>query len=114
MAFDSVVGPRQDEAEVAGSDSQAWEKKFETRNKKAQDLHRVLATILSGLKELCETGMVFDYKHRDTLHRNLFLKCFILFIKADTDEADKLCAHYSLRSAGSRAFAGVARAQQRI
>ena len=102
VATDRMVDPTLSEdsdvslEEDAGS-AEEWEKSFEVSDHKTQDKHRILATILKSLKELCEEGMVWDYKHRGKLHKKVKLLFYIAFVKVDTDEADKLCGHYTTR-----------------
>ena len=91
--------PEEDVSSVEGVsvDADDWEKEFEVCKKKPQDLHRILATLLGSLKELCETGMRWDYKHGGQLHKGLELVFYIAFIKCDTEEGDKLCGRYTGR-----------------
>ena len=73
------------------------EKEYELRTHKAQDLHRVLAAIMHSYKELEEKSMLWDYKYRGKVYKNVELFFFVMFIKCDTDEADKLCGSYTCR-----------------
>ena len=59
-----------------------------------------IATILSSLKSLCETGMIWDYKIGDRLYRNVELVFYFNFVKCDTAEADNLCGRYGTRGRG--------------
>ena len=73
------------------------EKEYELRTHKAQDLHRMLAAIMHSYKVLEEKGIVWDYKYRGKIYENVEMFFFVMFIKCDTDEADKLCGSYTSR-----------------
>ena len=77
---------------------------FEGKTHKSQDLHAILAVILSSLKRLCQSGMKWDYKHRGKLCKELEFVFFIACIKCDTQEADKLCGHYTSRTKGVKSI----------
>ena len=70
---------------------------YELHTDKAQDYHKVLATILHSYRELEDHGMLWDYKYRGKLYKNIELVFFIQFVKCDNDEADKLTGHYRSR-----------------
>ena len=63
-----------------------------------QDFHAQLASILEGLKELIETGFLWDLRYKNVLYRDIHYKPFIPFIKCDTKEADTLCGKYQMRT----------------
>ena len=65
----------------------------------AQDLHVVLQVIMSGMKEIIETGFEWDLFHNNEIHRLHFVP-FMLFLKGDTVEHDKHCGHYGSRTRG--------------
>ena len=101
---DSKNEEDQSDIETGPDNCNNWEKSFEVNATKHQDLHRVLATILSSLKTLCENGMQWDYKYKGKTYKNMELVFYIAFVKCDTDEADKLCGHYSSRSRGVKSI----------
>ena len=63
-----------------------------------QDLHYILAEILKTYRQTEQRGMVWDYKYRGKLYKNVELVFFSIFMKCDTDEADKLCGSYTNRN----------------
>ena len=65
----------------------------------AQDLHVVLQVIMSGMKEIIESGFEWDFLHNNEVQR-LFFVPFMLFLKGDTVEHDKHCGHYGARNRG--------------
>ena len=71
---------------------------FEVTKHKAQDLHVMIKAIMETYRELQEEGMVWDYKYRGKIYKNLELVFFVAFVKCDTDEADKLCGSYTCRT----------------
>jgi hypothetical protein len=73
------------------------EEEYELRTHKAQDAHRIMAAILQSYLKLQEEGMIWDYKYRGKVYKNLELVFFVAFFKCDGDEADKLCGHYRSR-----------------
>ena len=73
------------------------EEDYELHNNKAQDYHKILATILESYQQLEANGMVWDYKYRGKLYKDVRLVFFIEFVPCDNDEADKLCGHYRSR-----------------
>ena len=66
---------------------------------KAQDYHDMLAIILEDLVRIQERGFLWDLKYRGHIYEVEFVP-FVLFIKADTDKADVLCAKYKSRGRG--------------
>ena len=66
----------------------------------AQDFHKMLQVLLSGYKELEDQGgMEWDLCYKgQTCH--LLLVPFIIFIKADSVEADKFCGVYGSKAHG--------------
>ena len=73
---------------------------YELIDTKAQDFHRILAAILKSYRAMEKDGMVWDYKYRGKIYKNVELVFFVAFVKCDTAEADKLCGHYESRSKG--------------
>ena len=63
---------------------------FEVTKHEAQDLHVMIRAIMDSYRELQDKGMVWDYKYRGKIYKNLELVFFVAFVKCDTDEADKL------------------------
>ena len=63
----------------------------------AQDLHTMLSTILAEFKEIQKTGFVWDLMYKNRLWKGIEFVLFVPFIKADTEEADRLCGHYTSR-----------------
>ena len=57
----------------------------------------MLAAVMSSYKVLEENGIVWDYKYRGKIYKNIEMFFFVIFIKCDTDEADKLCGSYTCR-----------------
>ena len=64
----------------------------------AQDLHTMLATILREFLEIQEKGFEWDLMYKGKLYKGIEFVVFIPFIKADTDEADRLCGSYTSRT----------------
>ena len=73
------------------------EEEYELRTHKSQDEHRIMAAILQSYLKLQEEGMIWDYKYRGKVYKNLELVFFVAYFKCDGDEADKLCGHYRSR-----------------
>ena len=71
---------------------------YEVTKHKAQDLHVMIAAIMASYRELQDKGMVWDYKYRGKVYKDLELVFFVAFVKCDTDEADKLCGSYTCRT----------------
>lgn len=68
----------------------------------AQDFHVILQVILSSLKKIMRLdGFDWDlYHHASGETRKLFFVPFLLFVKGDTAEHDKLCGRYGPRTRG--------------
>lgn len=64
---------------------------------KAQDLHAILDIILAEYVKIQKAGFMWDLYYNGKLYKNVEFIPFVPFIKADTDEADKLCGSYSSR-----------------
>jgi hypothetical protein len=63
-----------------------------------QDFHVILQVILSSLKKIIDPGgFEWDHCHNGETVR-LFYVPFIMFIKGDTVEHDKLCGHYGTKT----------------
>ena len=90
--------------EEDGEENQAWEKKFEQSTHKSQDYHRIMATMLRSVKDLCEEGRVQDFKFAGKLYKNLELVFYVSNFKLDTDEADKITGRYGSRGHGIKSI----------
>ena len=67
---------------------------------KPQDFHKMMQVLLSGYKELEEQGgFEWDLWYENKLHKIWFVP-FIIFFKADSVEADKLCGLYGSKTEG--------------
>ena len=71
----------------------------EYRDCKAQDWHRILGALLKSFRKLEKEGMVWDYKYKGKLYKDVELVFFTVFVKCDGAEADKLTGHYQSRFA---------------
>ena len=67
------------------------------KGNKAQDWHRILGALMNSFRKLEQDGMVWDYKYRGKIYKNVELVFFTAFVKCDGDEADKLTGHYRSR-----------------
>ena len=67
---------------------------------KAQDWQAILSEMLETYRQVEENGFVFDYRFGGKTYKNLELVPFLLFVKADTEEADKLCGKFLSRTGG--------------
>ena len=61
----------------------------------AQDLHAMLDVILKGFIELQNGGFYWDLQYNGILYKNVKFVPFVIFFKADTEEAEKLCGSYN-------------------
>ena len=67
---------------------------------KAQDFHKMLQVLLSSYKAIEDDGGIeWDMRHRAKNHRLLFIP-FVIFCKADSVEADKICGTYGSKTEG--------------
>ena len=64
---------------------------------KAQDFHTMLESLLFSYLEVQTNGFIWDLRYRGKTYRNIEFVPFIMFIKADTQEADLLCGSYTSR-----------------
>ena len=64
---------------------------------KAQDLHTILDVILKEYVMLQKSGIIWDLFYNGKLYKDVKFIPFVPFIKADTEEADKLCGKYLSR-----------------
>ena len=63
-----------------------------------QDWHAMLDTMLQSYRRVEQDGMLFDFEYRGKLYPDTELVFFTLFMKADTEEADRLCGSYLNRT----------------
>ena len=68
-------------------------------NQKAADWQAILTEILKSYVEFQTKGMHFDYRYGGKTYKNVELVPYVAFVKADTEEADKLCGKYLSRTA---------------
>ena len=66
---------------------------------KAADWQAILSVILQSYREFETNGFVFDYRFGGKTHKNVEFIPFVLFVKSDTEEADKLCGKFLSRTA---------------
>jgi hypothetical protein len=64
---------------------------------KAADWQEILSVILQSYRDFETNGFVFDYRFGGKTHQNIEFVPFVLFVKSDTEEADKLCGKYLSR-----------------
>jgi hypothetical protein len=67
---------------------------------KAQDLHSILAKILESFIEIQNTGFVWDLMYHGKKYSSIKFVPYIHFIKAYTEEADRLAGKYTSRTQG--------------
>ena len=65
---------------------------------KAQDLHTMLDLILESYRDLEKTGFVWDLNYNGKVYRDVEFVLFTPFLKLDSDEADKLCGKFTVRT----------------
>ena len=64
----------------------------------AQDLHTMIEHVLQGFVKLQKTGFKWDLFYNGKLHKGVEFKPFVMFMRADMEEADKLCGAYTCRA----------------
>ena len=64
---------------------------------KAQDFHTMLSVLLSSLVDVLKNGFIWDLRYRGKTYKDIEFVPFVMFIKADTQEADLLCGSYTSR-----------------
>jgi hypothetical protein len=67
---------------------------------KAQDFHTMLQHLLASYVDVQEKGFMWDLRYRGKTYKDIEFVPFVIFVKADTDEADVLCGSYKSRTAG--------------
>jgi hypothetical protein len=65
---------------------------------KAQDLHDILDVILASYVDVQETGFYWDLSYKNKVYEGIKFVLFTPNLWVDTDEADKVCGHYSSQS----------------
>ena len=70
-----------------------------TSKSKAMDWNAIIAAFLESHQVAERDGMVVDLQYGRKLYKNITLKFFTLLIKADAEEADKLCGKFLSRTA---------------
>ena len=65
---------------------------------KAADWQAILSVILQSYRDFETNGFVFDYRFGGKTHKNIEFVPFVLFVKSDTEEADKLCGKFLSRT----------------
>lgn len=64
----------------------------------AQDLHTMLDVIFEELVQIQNQGFIWDLYYNNNLYKGIEFVPFVPFIKADTEEADRLCGSYTNRN----------------
>jgi len=64
----------------------------------AQDLHTMLDTVLEGLVKLQKTGFKWDLSYNGKLYKEVEFIPFTMFMRADMEEADKICGAFTCRA----------------
>jgi len=64
----------------------------------AQDLHTMLDTVLAGFVKLQKTGFKWDLPYNGKLYKGVEFIPFVMFMRADMEEADKICGAYTCRA----------------
>ena len=74
---------------------------------KPQDFHKMLQVLLSSFKTVQDAGgFPWDFPQRGEL-KKLWLVPFVLFVKADSVEADKFCGTYGAKTKGVQCYCRV-------
>ena len=84
----------------ANANRRRRKRKRKTPEIKPQDFHAILETILESYKTIeDEGGLPFDKRYKGKLYR-LLLMPYIIFVKADSVEANKVCGAYGCNLQG--------------
>lgn len=67
---------------------------------KAQDFHTMLKKTLESFLTIQGKGFIWDLMYGGKLYKDVEFVLFCPFIRADTDEADKICGSYTCRTGG--------------
>lgn len=86
-----------DASDKTGKKQYDPEADYSLKTEKAQDLHAILSVMMAPVEEFFEHGMIWDYKYRGKVYKEVKLKPFAGFVQCDGDEADKLTGHYRSR-----------------
>ena len=84
----------QDEGRMSNAKDEALHEK--------QDKHAILKQLLQSYAEHELSGMAVDLRFNGQLYRDKELVFFIPYVKADTQEADTLCGHFTNRTAANQ------------
>ena len=81
------------DSEDASVHSHGWQtEQYDNKHaNKSQDYHAILSALLDSYAQLEKDGLLWDYKCKGKIYK-VVMKFFIMFVKCDGDEADKLCA----------------------
>ena len=85
------TGKEEFDAQLYSPESGGGKPKKKTPNIKPQDLHAILQTILESYKVLeDEGGLPWDLRYKEKMWRMQLIP-YIIFVKADSVEANKAC-----------------------
>jgi hypothetical protein len=76
-------------------DLEAGQVKAKKKAIKPQDLHEILDIVLESYIKIQDTGFYWDLRYKKKVYENIEFVLFTPNLRVDTDEADKLCGHYS-------------------
>ena len=94
MRVQSLTGSCMHKAKIEMPKDEEEPKKKKTPSIKPQDFHAILQTILESYKTLEYKGeLPWDLRYKGKLYRLLVVP-YILFVKADSVEANKACGLY--------------------
>ena len=97
--IDEDEGDIQEVLQAAGSKKKTKkEEKVSDAFMKAQDWHAIVEEMLKSYVEVEKDSFVFDYRFKGKTYKNLEMVPFLLFVKADTEEADKMCGKFLSRT----------------
>jgi hypothetical protein len=83
-------------------DLEAGQVKAKKKAIKPQDLHEILDVVLESYIKIQDTGFYWDLRYKKKVYENIEFVLFTPNLRVDTDEANKLCGHYSSRTSGVR------------
>jgi hypothetical protein len=76
-------------------DLEAGQVKAKKKAIKPQDLHEILDVVLESYIKIQDTGFYWDLRNKKKVYENIEFVLLTPNLCVDTDEADKLCGHYS-------------------
>jgi hypothetical protein len=76
-------------------DLEAGQVKAKKKAIKPQDLHEILDVVLESYIKIQDTGFYWDLCYKKKVYENIEFVLFTPNLHVDTDEANKLCGHYS-------------------